>query len=54
MRAKIQGLLRARAGAYAVADWSIDTTGRTVEEVVRAIIGYLEGKGYLDQERGNG
>lgn len=54
MRARIQELLRARAGAYAVADWSIDTTGRTVEDVVRAIVGYLEGKGYLDQERGNG
>jgi len=54
MRARIQELLRARAGAYDVAEWTVDTTGRPVEEVVYAIIGYLEGKRCLDFRRSNG
>lgn len=54
MRTRIQELLRARAGLYDVAEWSVDTTGRSVEEVVQAIIGYLKGKGDLDDKGSNG
>ena len=34
---RLRDLLAARAGAYAAAEWSIETEGRTVEQVCEAV-----------------
>jgi len=45
LQEKLRTLLAARAEAYARADVTIDTSHRSVEEVVRAILGVLEKSG---------
>lgn len=50
VRARIRELLAARAGAYDIAELTVETTGRPVEETVRVIMSYLKEKRYLDDK----
>jgi shikimate kinase len=48
VRGRIDELLRARAGAYDVAELTIDTGKHTPAETVRLILNYLKERNYLD------
>jgi shikimate kinase len=47
---RLQQLLTEREPVYAEADWSVDTTGKSVTDVVQTILHRIEGGGAMKQE----
>ncbi len=47
---RLRQLLKEREPVYAEADWSMDTTGKSVTDVVQAILHRIEGGGTMKQE----